>query len=239
MNDLDPYVTYRGGEVKDLGGNRIGGRIVTYSTADSPDKVRDFFDASSDFWLSGTGERRPILYRHGNDPVIKKRRFGEIQISRGPDGLWGTGYIAGKDEDSLNLLAMAKRGELNWSTGSVGHLVEKTPVGNAYHVDSWPIAECTLSLKELVCESRNIVSLKDLPFDVPDFHALVARSPFSQSAESDAHQAELQRKADAIKRRTDGVLQDYYNARAEQIMGDLYNMMAEFEYQQLQQVIQS
>jgi hypothetical protein len=202
MTELDPYVTYGGSVVKALGGNKIGGRVVTFSGPQSPDRVRDFFDATSDFWLSGMGERRPILYRHGLDPAIKLRRFGEVQISRAADGLWATGFIAGKDDDSQKLLEMAERGELNWSTGSVGHLVEKTPVGNSMHVDSWPIAECTLSPKEMVCEPRNIVSLKDLSCDVPDFYTLIARSPFSQSVEHDEHHAELQRRAAEIYTQT-------------------------------------
>ncbi|HUS09232.1 MAG TPA: hypothetical protein VMZ30_02110, partial [Pyrinomonadaceae bacterium] len=225
------------GAVKALGENRIGGRVVTFSSASSPDRVKDFFDAVTDFWLSGTGERRPILYQHGIDPGIKKRRFGEVQISRGPDGLWATGFIAGKDEDSLNLLRMAQRGELNWSTGSVGHLVEKTPVGDAMHVDSWPIAECTLSLKDLVCEPRNIVSLKDLSCDVPDFHTLVARSPFSQSAESDEHQADVNRRAEAVIQEFRDQQQDFYNKQGERLMQEFYNAQAAYEYERLQRII--
>ena len=192
---LDPYVTFYGSVVKSLGGNRIGGRVITFTTAQDPDLTQEFFDGSSDFWLNGTGERRPVLYRHGLDPQLKRRRFGEVQLNKAADGIWATGYISGKDEHSLKLLAMAQGGELNWSSGSVGHLVAKSPVGTSVHVDEWPISECSLCPHDYVAEPRNILSLKSLPFDVPDFDRLVARSPFSQSAEHDAHQAEIEQRA--------------------------------------------
>jgi hypothetical protein len=143
-DDSAEYVTYQGGAVKSLGSNRIGGRVVTFSGAADPDREHEFFDGSTDFWLNGTGERRPILYRHGIDNTIKRRRFGEVMLSRAADGIWATGFISGKDEQAIKLLAMAERGELNWSSGSVGHLVAKSPAMGATHIDEWPIAESLL-----------------------------------------------------------------------------------------------
>lgn len=231
MSELDPYVTYGGDPVKSLGAGRIGGRIVTFSGAKDPDRQKEFFDGSTDFWLNGTGERRPILYRHGLDPTLKRRRFGEIQITKAGDGLWASGYIAGKDDDSLKLMAMAERNELNWSSGSVGHLVAKSPAMGSMHIDEWPIAEVSLCLHDYVVEPRNIVSLKALCNDTPNFHDLIERSPFSQSAEHDAHQRDLERRAaeineqtlkwqrehqEELEQRAAAIMQDYWNQRGEQ-----------------------
>jgi hypothetical protein len=173
-----------------MGGNRVSGRVVTFSSPRDPDRVKDFFDAASDFWLSGTGERRPILYRHGADRDVKRRRFGEVQLTKAADGLWATGYIAGRDEHSEKILAMAQKGLLNWSTGSVQHLVEKSRVGSAWHVDSWPISECSLCPTDTVAEPRNIVSLKALVMEseIPDFDSLVIPTVLNARAEQKAYQ---------------------------------------------------
>lgn len=199
-DDLEPYVTYFGGECKSLGNNRVGGRVVTFSGHHDPDLVKDFFDGSTDFWLNGAGERRPILYRHGVDGDVKRRRFGEAQLQKAADGIWATGYIAGTDDQSRKLLAMAEAGDLNWSSGSVGHLVAKSPVGASMHVDEWPIAELSLCPHDMVAEPRNILSLKSLPCDVPDFDSFMGYD----------HQEVLSRRAEAA-------VQGYYEQRAAEI----------------------
>ena len=195
-SDLEPYVIYAGGPCKAMPGNKVAGRIVTFSSSHDPDRVGEFFTAATDFWLSGNGERRPFLYRQGCDPTIKKRRFGEVQITRAADGLWVTGTLNSRDSHSQKMMAMAEQGELNWSTGATGHLCDTTPVGNAKHIDSWPIAEVSLAPLDYVCEPRNILSLKSLIMDdIPTFDDLVIR---------DRHHEDLQRRAKAIT-------QDYWN----------------------------
>src|SRR4030095_8080790 len=109
-----------------------------------------------------------------------------------------TGFIAGKDEHALKLLAMAERGELNWSSGSVGHLVAKSPAMEATHIDEWPIAEVSLCPQQTVAEPRNVVSLKSLCYDdVPDFNS-IELSPFSQSREAEVY---LQKRVREAKQR--------------------------------------
>ncbi|SRR6266545_343386 len=196
MSD-ETYFTFSGGAVKSLGSNKIGGRVVTFSGARDPDRELDFFDGSTDFWLNSGGERRPILYRHGIDGTIKRRRFGEVQLSKAADGIWAQGYIAGKDEHSLKLMQMAEAGQLNWSTGAVGHLVAKSLAMGAMHVDEWPIAEVSLCPPDTVAEPRNIVSLKEyvVSENVADFDSLIVL-PFSQSREHDRYVQERAKEAE-------------------------------------------
>lgn len=196
MNDEQIYLTYAGAPVKALADGRLSGRIITFSSARSPDRAGEFFDAATDFWLSGAGERRPILYRHGVDPDVKRRRFGEVQISKAADGLWCSGFFHTKDSDSLKLLEMAEAGALNWSTGATGHLAAITVVGSAKHIDEWPIAEVSLCPAGSVAEPRNILSLKSFAQeDTANFYDLVTRSPFSRSAEHDQYQRQMQQRA--------------------------------------------
>jgi|GEM_PF-3169569 len=191
--DAKTYLTFCGAAVKALPDGRLSGRIVTFSSAHDPDRAGEFFTAATDFWKSN-GERLPILYRHGVDPDIKRRRFGEATISRAADGVWCSGYFHSKDADSEKLLEMARNGELNFSTGATGHLVETTPVGNAKHIDSWPLAELSLCPKGFVAEPRNILSLKAfIDHDEPgNFYSL------PQSVAYEEHQRELEQRAKQI-----------------------------------------
>jgi len=181
----EQYLIHAGGPVKSYEGGRIGGRIVTFSGHRDPDRANEFFDGSTDFWLSGNGERRPVLFRHGADATIRRRRFGEVQVTKAADGLWATGHIAGRDADSRKLLELAAAGELNWSTGSVGHLVETTRVGKAQHIDSWPIAEVSLCPHISVAEPRNVVSLKEFALQTDqDFYSLLTLQQRDYEAEA-------------------------------------------------------
>jgi hypothetical protein len=200
MNDEQTYSIHYGGPVKSFEGGRIGGRVVTFSGHRDPDRTKEFFDAATDFWLNGSGERRPILYRHGLDKTIKRRRFGEVQLQKSVDGIWANGFIAGRDPDSLKLLKLAEAGALNWSTGSVGHLVTTSPVGDSFHVDEWPISECSLCSHDTVAEPRNIISLKEFAMGTEhDFYSLRIPSERDYNAEADA------------------IMQEYYQHKAREI----------------------
>jgi hypothetical protein len=56
----------------------------------------------------------------------------------------------------------------------VGHLFEKTPTGGAFHIDLWPIVECSLCEQDTVAEPRNLATLKSLA--VTDFDTFAPRS---------------------------------------------------------------
>lgn len=204
----EQYLVHAGGRVKSFEGGRIGGRIVTFSGHRDPDRANEFFDGSTDFWLSGNGERRPILYRHGADPTIKRRRFGEVLVTKAADGLWASGHIAGRDADSQKLLELAEGGLLNWSTGSVGHLVSTTLVGTAQHLDEWPIAEVSLCAHSSVAEPRNIISLKEFALATDqDFYSLLT------------------------------LQQRDCNERAEKAISAFYQMRAQFEWDRHERVM--
>ncbi|MBA2527354.1 MAG: hypothetical protein H0V18_16465 [Pyrinomonadaceae bacterium] len=195
----EPYLVHGGGRVKSYEGGRIGGRIVTFSGHRDPDRAFEFFDGSTDFWLSGNGERRPILYRHGADRTIKRRRFGEVLVTKASDGLWASGCISSRDADALKLLELAEGGLLNWSTGSVGHLVSTTPVGAAFHIDEWPVSEVSLCPHSSVAEPRNLLlSLKEFALETDqDFYSLLTLQQPNFEAQGES------------------LWQEFYNQRAE------------------------
>ncbi|MEP6820244.1 MAG: hypothetical protein ABJA18_11970 [bacterium] len=184
----DQFLIYHGSPVKSLGGGKVSGRVVTFSGPEDPDRAGDFFDDErTDFWLSESDTTRPILYRHGLDATIKLRRFGSATLSRAADGLWVTGYIPPRDKTSRELLSLAEQGELNWSSGSVSHLVRTTPVGKSRRIDSWPLAEISLCPHSSVAEPRNLLSLKSFIDDSSDFDSLIANDCEAR-AERAAHE---------------------------------------------------
>ncbi len=178
----DDFLTCLGGEVKSLGRGRVAGRVVTFSSAADPDRVRDYFDQDSEFWLS-TGDKKPILFRHGQDSSVKQRRFGEVSLTLAADGVWAEGTINGADTQAQKLRDLVEAGGMGWSTGSVSHLVTKSPRGDSFHVDLWPISECSLAPRDYICEPRNVAALKEL-IVAQDFDSLVVPpSPAQQAAE--------------------------------------------------------
>src|SRR5262244_1236166 len=98
----EDFLTCLGGEVKSLGRGKVAGRVITFSGPADPDRVKDYFDSESNFWLTA-GDRKPILFRHGADPAVKQRRFGEVTLSLAADGIWAEGEIKGADPQAQKL----------------------------------------------------------------------------------------------------------------------------------------
>lgn len=227
----EDFLTCFGGAVKSLGRNRVGGRVVTFSGAADPDRVKEYFDERTDFWLNGAGDRKPILYRHGMDRAIKRRRFGSVELTKAIDGIWAEGTIDGSDSHSRRLIELVEQGELKWSTGSTGHLFEKTDMHGAAHIDLWPIVECSLCPEDTVAEPRNLATLKSLA--VTDFDMSHQRDLERRAAEihaqtlMTAHELRMMGYMPSLHEDSRSEEQDYYGALARVAMRDHEAMMRE------------
>lgn len=63
----------------------------------------------------------------------------------------------------MRLWQQAKRGELNFSTGSASHTVDRVPISRrANWLRSWPIVEVSLVPRDQAAEPRAIVEVKSL-----------------------------------------------------------------------------
>ena len=156
---IDPdELVYFGGEVKAIGGGKVGGYLVRYSTKSDPDLTEDFFDPETNI---NVPDSLPVLYQHGMDAMIGKSVIGTARTKKDDVGLWVEAQLNLRNEYEQAIYALAEAGKLGWSSGALSHLVEREPVGKSYRIKSWFIGEA--SLTPTPAEPRNsVVSVKSL-----------------------------------------------------------------------------
>ena len=142
----DDNLIYYGGAVKALGDGKIGGYLIRYSDETQPDLVGDFFSPETDLGAASIpGQKIPVYYQHGFDKDVKSRRldFGEVT----PDelGVWLQTQLDLRDEYEKRIYGMVEANKMGFSSQPAGTLVWREPVGKAFHIKSWPIAEASLT----------------------------------------------------------------------------------------------
>lgn len=157
---MDELLIAFGGEVKQLGDGRIGGYLVRFSGPRDPDLTGDFFSKETDF---GIHTRLPVYYQHGYDSALKTRRIGVGELKLEDAGLWLEAQLELRDDYERMIADMAGKSKLGYSSGAVGHLVERERVGKAYHIKTWVIGEA--SLTPTPAEPRNLVQPMKSYFD--------------------------------------------------------------------------
>lgn len=158
---MEDALLYFGGQIKALGNGKIGGYTVLFTDEDSPDLLGDFFSESTDFGLEAGG-KRIVLYDHGMDPTLGRRKLAYADIKKKDKvGLWAEAQLALRDDYEKALYALVAKGKMGWSSGTAGHLVARTPMKKAHRIDEWPIIE--ISITPTPAEPRtSVVSLKSL-----------------------------------------------------------------------------
>ncbi len=116
MKPPDVLLQGPSGFVKSLGGGKIGGYGVLFTSVNDPDREDEFFHQGTDFDLDDRGSL-PIFWHHGLDPTIKRRK-----LSRGIPLIDGKGVfvettLTRTDDVSEKILDMAEREQLAWSRG--------------------------------------------------------------------------------------------------------------------------
>lgn len=148
-----------GGVVKALPGGKVGGYLVTFSTADTPDITGEYFTSDTDF---GEHDTTPVLYHHGMDTKLGGRVIGKGKITRDDIGMWIEAQLEMRDEYEKFIYEMAQAGKLGWSSGTAGHMIEREPAGKATYIKRWLLG-LDASLTPTPAEPRNhAVSLKTL-----------------------------------------------------------------------------
>lgn len=163
-----------GTEVKALGGGKVGGYLVRFSTANDPDLTGDFFTAETDF---GDFKAAPVLYQHGLDAKMGKRKLGSGDLKKDDVGVWIEAQLALRDDYEKAVYEMAAAGKLGWSSGTASHLVERAPEGKAARITAWPLG-LDASLTPHPAEPRNAAQSLKAYMDM-----LTADTPAAKSAD--------------------------------------------------------
>lgn len=157
---LTETVVYFGNEVKALGGGKVGGYLVRFSTDSDPDLTGDFFTKATDF---GSHDHTLALYQHGMDPALGRRVLDPAAKMRTDEvGVWVEAQLQLRDDYEKAVYQLAEKGKLGWSSGTAAHLVEREPAGKAMWIKRWPLG-LDASLTPTPAEPRNsVVALKAL-----------------------------------------------------------------------------
>lgn len=150
-----------GGAVKALADGRVGGYLARFTKPGDYDVVADRFDKTeTDFGL-GENATIPILYNHGLDVKIGRKRIGSGATRIDDVGLWVEAQLKLRDEYEKKIWELAQQGKLGWSSGAAAHTVERKNETKGALVTQWFIAEA--SLTPIPAEPRNaVVALKSL-----------------------------------------------------------------------------
>lgn len=182
-------LAFYGGAVKALGGGKVAGYGVLFTTVADPDLQQETFIKSTNLELE-VGDRRSIYYRHGTHPIIQDRKLGKAILKAIDDaGAFFEGELNVRDEYERYIYRLAELGKLGWSTGAVSHLVRKELVQEngkkATVIKSWPIGE--ISLTPCPVEARtSAFPVKSLEQEIDELDEFIKREeePLILSLES-------------------------------------------------------
>ncbi len=128
-----------GPAVKALGDGRIGGYLVMFGTPDTPDLTGDYFAPDTDFDLDDGMGKSTVLYHHGQDPTLKRRKLGRAALRTDNVGVWIEAQLRMRDEYERAIYGLAEEGKMGWSSGTAPHLVEREAQGGVSKITRWPL----------------------------------------------------------------------------------------------------
>jgi hypothetical protein len=161
----EDFLVATGGVIKSLGDKgRVGGYLVLFDLIDGDG---EHFTAKTDYWLEGKTSL-PLLYDHGRDKVLKRRRLTSVSFTTQPRGIWVEGQLPlGSSEEVDTIWEAVKADRLGLSSGAVAHLVERGASGRGVEIKSWPVSEASLTPEPAQRFSRAVAlkSVAPIAFD--------------------------------------------------------------------------
>lgn len=146
--DSNILVSPYGGTLKSMDDKgTFGGMLVQFGSIKEHDLERDFFDSNTNFWLDGRKGVTAVLYDHGQDETLGKKRIdkegGQLVVKDA--GVWLETQLQRRNEYEDAIHQLAKDGKLGLSSGTASHLVKRNKVGSnkrgkaVTHIKQWPL----------------------------------------------------------------------------------------------------
>ncbi len=165
--------------VKALDDNRVtlAGWGVIYGGKDLEGET---FTKQTDFWLDRITRTPPVLYQHGMDAKAARTVMGKATIDERDIGLWLEAQMDLANEYADAVRELAEAGKLGWSSGAVGHLVER----EGRTITSWPIAEFSLTPTPAEPRTLGVHELRALADSEPTVKAYLPEDGEKPSADA-------------------------------------------------------
>jgi HK97 family phage major capsid protein len=149
------------------GSVKLGGYLVRFSDAKTPDLQGQYFTKSTDFGDAANADcwfnhRLPISY--GGKATAYKSKLGKATLKKDEVGIFAEILLGARNEYEKLIADLGKAGVLGWSSGTASHLIEEKSMSNGTtEITAWPLG-LDASLTPIPAEPRNmVVSLKALP----------------------------------------------------------------------------
>lgn len=121
---------------------RVGGYLVIWGDATQRDLVGEYFTPETELGISWY-DRRPVFFDHGLDGNLKAAVIGAIDhLSMDEVGVWAEAQLDIRQRYVRAIQQLVDQGKLNWSSGSLPHLVAVAEDGG---IKQWPIVEGSLT----------------------------------------------------------------------------------------------
>ena len=188
-------VVTTGPALKALGDGKIGGYLVMFGDATKTDlsAMADYFTPDTDFDLEdGTG-KATVLYHHGMDATLKRRKLGRADLRTDDVGVWMESQLALRDDYERAVYSMVEAGKMGLSSGTAPHLVEREAQANGAHkITRWPLG-LDASITPIPAEPRTSVRAFKTYLDMAEpYVKALSQAGATQAPATDATEAKAE-----------------------------------------------
>ena len=141
---------------------------------DGKDLEGETFTGDTDFMLDLVKEKA-TLYDHGANQGVKASIIGRANVEPDEFGLWVEAELDLHQKYVDQVLKLVEKSALGWSSGALGHLVQK----DGHKIKRWPIVEFSLTPTPAEPRTLGVERLKSLAENYPDLNALIPEAAAS------------------------------------------------------------
>ena len=141
---------------------------------DGKDLEGETFTSDTDFMLDLVKEKA-TLYDHGANQGVKASIIGRANVEPDEFGLWVEAELDLHQKYVDQVLKLVEKSALGWSSGALGHLVQK----DGHKIKRWPIVEFSLTTTPAEPRTLGVERLKSLAENYPDLNALIPEAAAS------------------------------------------------------------